>query len=165
MTKTIITEDIYGDKHETKVEDLRLSVHVYGIAIEDGKALISPQFNGYDWPGGTMNLGETIEETLKREVKEETGLEVEPIRLIGAYTSFFHHIFKHNDHQAILLFYLVKVVGGEISADGLDVHEKEYAKEAQWVPIAELKKMHHACSVDVADELIAMIEKEEARES
>ncbi len=164
MTKTIITEDIYGDKHEAKVEDLQLSVHVYGIALQDGKVLISPQFNGYDWPGGTMELGETIEETLRREVKEETGLEVEPLRLVGAYTSFFHHVFKKNDHQAILLFYLVKVVGGEISVDGLDDFEQRYAKEARWVPIEELKTMHHACSIDVTDDLFKVIE-EECRES
>lgn len=158
MGKTIITEDIYDGKHEAKVEDLQLSVHVYGIAVQDGKALISPQFNGYDWPGGTMELGETIEETLRREVKEETGLEVEPIGLVGAYTSFFHHIFKHNDHQAILLFYLVKVVGGEISTAGFADTEQQYAKEARWVPVADLKDMHHACSIDVADDLLKVIE-------
>ncbi len=161
MTKTIITEDIYDGKHEAKVEDLQLSVHVYGIAVQDGKALIVPQFQrGYDWPGGTMELGETLEETLKREVKEETGYEAEPIKILAAYTSFFHHIFKKNDHQAILLFYLVNVVGGEISATGLSDYEKDYAEEAKWVPLDELKKMHHVCSIDVADELIALIEKE-----
>lgn len=161
MAKTIITEDIYDGKHEAKVEDLKLSVHVYGIAVQDGQALIVPQFErGYDWPGGTMELGETIEETLRREVREETGLEVEPIKILAAYTSFFHHVFKKDDHQAILMFYLARVVGGEISMVGLSDYEKDYAEEARWMPLEELKKMHHVCSIDVADELFKLIEEE-----
>ncbi|MFX1565997.1 MAG: NUDIX domain-containing protein [Promethearchaeota archaeon] len=46
-----------------------------------------PPFQNY-WalPGGMVELGETVEEALVREVKEETGLEVTLIRLIGVYS-------------------------------------------------------------------------------
>ena len=41
----------------------------------------------WDFPGGAMNLGESLTEALLREVAEETGLRVEPIRLVGLYTA------------------------------------------------------------------------------
>lgn len=160
--KMITTKDVYGKEYEVPVERLVPSVHVYGVVIRDGKALISPQYDGYDWPGGTFELGEDTVETLRREVKEETGYDVEPVKLLGIYTSFFHHIKRNIDYQSFLVFYLAKIVGGGISDSGFDDDEKEYAKEAQWVDFDKLKTMHHACSSDIAGELLELIEKEAA---
>lgn len=152
--KTVTAKDVFGKTYEVEVEKLTPSVHVYGIAVQDGKALISPQFDGYDWPGGTFELGESTEETLKREFKEETGYEVEPEKLVGIYTSFFHHHKRDIDYQSFLVFYLVKIVGGEISTDGFDVDEREYAHRACWVDLDKLETMRHACSIDIAKELL-----------
>ena len=87
----VITTDYYGNKHEANPDDMMTSIHVYGIAIEGDKVLISPQFDGYDWLGGTFKIGEDTIQTLKREFKEETGLDVEPIKLLDVETSLFHH--------------------------------------------------------------------------
>ena len=46
-----------------------------------------------------------------------------------------------------------------ISTEGFDDDEKEYAKAAKWVDIDYLKNNRHACSIDIKDELIAIIEK------
>ncbi len=154
----IITTDVYGKKYEVPIEKLTPSVHVYGIIVKDGKALISPQYDGYDWPGGTFKLGEDTVATLKREVKEETGYDVEPVKLLGIYTSFFHHVKRNQDYQSLLVFYLAKIVGGELSDEGFDNDEKEYAKLARWVEIGELRKMRHACNLNIADELLGFIE-------
>lgn len=150
----VVTVDVLGGEHEAKVEGLIPKVHVYGIAVQDGKALVSPQFDGYDWPGGTFELGESTIETLRREFKEETGYDVEPTKLLAIHTSFFHHLKKNLDYQSFLVFYAVKIVGGELSTAGFDVDEKEYASEAKWVNIDKLHKMKHACSLDIAEELI-----------
>lgn len=152
--KKIITTDYYGKQYEVPVTDLRPSIHVYGIAINNGEALISPQFDGYDWPGGTFQLGEDTIQTLKREFKEETGFEVEPLRLLHLETSLFHHPKSNTDHHSLLVFYLVEIVGGELSDAGFDTDEQEYAKLAQWVPLEQLRQMHHACSVDIADKIL-----------
>ena len=156
----ITTTDYFGNKYQANPEDMKVSIHVYGIAVRDGKALISPQFDGYDWPGGTFELGEDTVQTLKREFKEETGFEVEPIKLLDVETSLFHHYKRGTDHHSILIFYLVKIVGGELSDEGFDVDEKEYAKLAEWKPLSEIRKLKHACSIDIADKLLDLVEKE-----
>lgn len=151
---TITTTDYYGKKYEVNPNDLAVSIHVYGIAIQNNKALISPQFDGYDWPGGTFKLGEDTVQTLKREFKEETGLDVEPVKLLDIETSFFHHPKRNQDYHSLLIFYLVKIVGGELSDQGFDADEREYAKLAKWVNLDDLRYMHHACSVDIADKIL-----------
>jgi ADP-ribose pyrophosphatase YjhB (NUDIX family) len=149
--KTIQATGIHGEKTEVEISSLELSVRVYGIAVDGDKALISPQFDGYDWPGGTMELGETHIETLKREYKEETGMDIEPIKPLNIYSSFFH---KEKSFQTVLIFYLVNITGGEISTDGFDDDEKEYASKAEWKTLEELENTRHACSIDIAKDLI-----------
>ncbi|MCL2085592.1 NUDIX domain-containing protein [Candidatus Saccharibacteria bacterium] len=106
-----------------------------------------------------MELGETHIETLKREYKEETGLDVEPTRLLNVFSGFYHSKTKNHNRQSILIYYLVKIIGGEISTDGFDDEEKEYASVAEWKTLGEIKKMHHACSLDAKDHLVACVKQ------
>lgn len=151
----ITTTDYYGKKYKAVVNDLIPQIHVYGIAVQNNQALISPQFDGYDWPGGTFKLGEDTITTLKREFHEETGYHVEPTKLLSIYTSFFHHPKRNLDYQSFLIFYAVRITGGELSTDGFDTDERDYAKLAQWIDINQLPNLHHACNLDIAKELIA----------
>lgn len=155
MTK-ITTYDVFGKPHSADADSLNLSVHVYGLAIKDGQILISPQWDGYDFPGGTAEKGETHLETLAREFKEETGYDVKPVKLLDIFTSFFHH--RDRDNQSYLIFYQVEITGGELSTAGFDDAEKEYAKLAKWVPISELKNLHHACSAPVMPAILDKLE-------
>ena len=159
----LTTTDYYGNQYEAEPEDVLVSIHVYGIAVREGEngkeALVSPQFDGYDWPGGTFKIGEDTTQTLTREFREETGFDVEPIKLLDVETSLFHHYKHGTDHHAVLIFYLVQIIGGELSDKGFDEDEQEYAKLAKWVSLEDLRKMRHACSVNIADKLLNLVEE------
>jgi len=62
---------------------------IYGIIIKGNKILLIDKKGGpydgkLDLPGGSMEFGETPEETLKREILEETGLEIKKYELFNA---------------------------------------------------------------------------------
>jgi len=74
--------------------------------------------NSWTVPGGIMELGETPREAAKREVLEETGLEVEIGNLVGVYTNTIPVTYPNGDAcQMIDLFFTSRVVGGSIKAD------------------------------------------------
>ena len=59
----------------------RHSVSVSGVIIdEQGRALLIQRRDNHHWepPGGVLELDESIEDGLRREVREETGLDIEP---------------------------------------------------------------------------------------
>lgn len=155
--KQITAHDVFGNPYKVNVDSLEIAVHVYGIAVNDGKVLISPQWDGFDFPGGTANKGETHIETLKREFREETGYEVKPLELLSFHTTFFRHHKRDVNYQSYLVFYRVKIVGGGLTDVGFDTDEKEYARLAKWVPLEDLKMMHHVCSANILDELISKL--------
>lgn len=64
------------------------SVSVAGVIVDDaGRALLVQRRDNACWepPGGVLERDETIVNGLRREIREETGLEVEPICLTGVY--------------------------------------------------------------------------------
>lgn len=71
------------------VELPRHSVSVTGVVLrpEDGRVLVIRRADDGRWvpPGGVMELAETPEQCVVREVREETGVEVKPVRLTGVY--------------------------------------------------------------------------------
>lgn len=149
--KTVTATDVYGDTHEVPASELVWRPSVYGIVIDGGNILLSPQHGEgrFDLPGGGVDLGEDLEAAVIREVKEETGIDVVVDRLAGVRTSFFAD--THGDggkYHSIMLYYICKKVGGEISVDGFDEREKEYAQAAQWLPLEQLDKIGVASTVD-----------------
>ena len=62
----------------------------------------------WELPGGRMEFGETAEETLKREMLEETGLAVKPIKLLDTWSLI------REDHQIAGIIYLCQFEEGEV---------------------------------------------------
>ncbi|HEY6291741.1 MAG TPA: NUDIX hydrolase [Terriglobia bacterium] len=61
-----------------------------GVVIENGQVLLvrrgrEPLKGDWSIPGGLVEIGESLAEALWREVKEETGLEIEPLEVIGVF--------------------------------------------------------------------------------
>ncbi len=92
----------------------RYPVTVRAVTEKDGRFLVLvKKVNNkleLSFPGGLVEYGESLEEALKREVKEETGLEVEPVKIIHA-NKFVHPRFGEEE---VGISYLCKVVGGSI---------------------------------------------------
>ena len=66
----------------------RHSVSVAAVITDDhGRALLIQRRDNHRWepPGGVLETGESIQDGLRREVREETGLDVEPVTLTGVY--------------------------------------------------------------------------------
>lgn len=80
-------------------------------------------FGVWGFPGGVQELGETIEQTIVREVREEVGLDVVPIRLLGLRTSpRFDVTFPSGDQaQPFVVIFECRVVGGTLQSDGDEV--------------------------------------------
>jgi mutator protein MutT len=148
MEKEIICIDLNGNKVSVPVSKLTFSPAVYGVIIENGKILLSKQWDGYDFPGGKIDIGESINNALKREVKEETGLDVEIGRIVHCESSFFKFRFEDKCVQSILMYYLCKRVGGELSTAFFDEHEKEYADMPEWINLDDVSKIKFYNSAD-----------------
>jgi 8-oxo-dGTP diphosphatase len=84
------------------------SVSVAGVVVDArGRALLIQRRDNHRWepPGGVLELGESIDDGLRREVREETGLDVEPETLTGVY--------KNMKRGIIALVFRCTVTGGE----------------------------------------------------
>lgn len=150
--KTVICVDVYGKKYEVAVSSLAWRPSAYAIVIKNNKLLVSPQFNGYDLPGGGVNLGEAPQEASVRETKEETGIDVRNPQLVEVISSFYKPYKPKPGEpeavQSIMMYFKCEFVGGELSMDGFDEYEQEYARMPEWLPVEKLDEIEIASSVD-----------------
>ena len=89
------------------------------IFNKNGEVLLQKRADCNKWgfPGGAIELGETPEMAAKREVKEETGLDVEVGNLIGIYTDS-DVVYPNGDKaHSICICYEMKIIGGELVCD------------------------------------------------
>ncbi|MBB2742898.1 UNVERIFIED_ORG: ADP-ribose pyrophosphatase YjhB (NUDIX family) [Microbispora rosea subsp. rosea] len=116
------------------------SVSVAGVILDDqGRALLIQRRDNGHWeaPGGVLELDEDIESGLKREVREETGLEVEPIALTGVY--------KNMTRGIVALVFRCRAVGGQLS-------ETDESRAFRWLRADEVKALaSEAFAVRVRD--------------
>ena len=102
----------------------RHSVSVSGVITDDhGRALLIQRRDNHHWepPGGVLELDEAIEDGLRREVREETGLDIEPDTLTGVY--------KNMNRGIIALVFRCKVTGGELTTND-EVTDFRWADES-----------------------------------
>ncbi|MER6443975.1 NUDIX hydrolase [Streptomyces venezuelae] len=104
-----------------------------GIVIEDDQILLLDQDTGSDrsWslPGGKVEPGETLEEALKREMLEETGVEIEVVRLL--------YVCDATAAQVVHITFEARRIGGQVGAvtEGADTRP---IRQVEFVKLAEL---------------------------
>jgi 8-oxo-dGTP pyrophosphatase MutT (NUDIX family) len=77
---------------------------VAAVIFEDGRVLLQRRDDTGRWglPGGSVEPGESVRTAVIREVREETGLDVEPVRLIGVYSDpLYHQVMTYPDGNVI----------------------------------------------------------------
>jgi len=100
-----------------------LGLAVIAAVIDDGRILLTKREDFEVWclPGGGVEEGESLAEGAIREVKEETGLEVELTRLVGVYSKMGGGM---HDIHAVL--YVAKPIGGELRLQEHETIEVAY---------------------------------------
>lgn len=111
------------------------NVRVTGILVENNELLIVKQklSDSRNWslPGGRLERGETLEQGLKREIKEETGLDTEVIRLLYVCDV------SSSSNTVLHITFLVKRISGEITLPTNEFDENPI-HDVRFVPIENL---------------------------
>ncbi|MFN2227822.1 MAG: NUDIX hydrolase [Anaerolineae bacterium] len=97
----------------------------------EGRVLLIRRGDGRGWslPGGMMEPGERLADCIVREVREETGLEVEPLRLVGVYSDPAVMQFTYDNGDRVHLVsatFACRTVAGTLRADGEESLEVAY---------------------------------------
>lgn len=107
------------------------------IVNEDNHILLQHRGDDHFWglPGGIMEMDETLEETCIREVKEETGFDVELSRFLGAFHNY-HKMWPNGDLAHIICHvYVGRICGGAMMIDGQETLDLHYFSIDQLPPI------------------------------
>lgn len=152
--------DINGKSYSVDSAELTFNPAVYGVVIRDDRVLLLPTNGRFAVPGGSIEMGENHVDALKREIKEETGFDVEPVRLMNVYTSLYKSFKTGKNFHCLQLFYLCRVVGGSNDMPHLTEDEKQYLKPAQWFPVQDLGNMQYIGAEPVFDEILALYNDE-----
>ena len=108
-------------------------VGVGGVVIHEGRALLikrgsEPLKNQWSIPGGTLELGESIQEGVRRELREETGIEVRVGELIEVFDRIFRDAAGEIQYHFVIVDYLCEKISGEASPAS-DVTDTAWVRE------------------------------------
>ena len=81
----------------------------------------------YTVPGGHIELGERAEDAIRREVKEETGLDAEPVELLIVQQAIYPKDFHKHEHY-VFMDYVLKVKSSKVQLDGRELQDYVWVK-------------------------------------
>lgn len=124
-------------------EDRRYPKHPLlgvGALIFDGDRILMVERGGeplkgwWSIPGGLVETGESIDQAVRREVREETGLDVRPQGVLKIFERIMRDAEGRAEYHYVLIDYVCSVAGGDLQA-GDDV------SRAEWVPRRDLPQL------------------------
>jgi len=129
--------DYYDDPDAPKPNSI---VPAVTAVVEDdqGRVLLIHRVDNDRWalPGGQVEVGERVAETVVREVREETGIEVEVLGLTGVYSDP-KHVIAYDDgevRQQFALSFRARPVGGTLRSS-------DEASEVRWLAATDLDRL------------------------
>ena len=120
-------------RKELKNENRPLMMPAAGVLVisGEGKVLLQQRTDNKMWgiPGGSMELGETFEETARREVFEEVNLTVNKIEVFNVYSGENLHYIYPNGHEVYITscMYICKNdFSGELILDAVETKDAKF---------------------------------------
>ncbi|MFD4571567.1 NUDIX domain-containing protein [Streptomyces sp. NPDC058417] len=116
------------------------------VTDEAGRVLLQRRVDNGTWalPGGALHIGESLPECAVRETREETGIDVEVVGIVGTYSNP-RHVFAYDDgevRQEFSICFLARPVGGElaVSDESTDVRWFDPADVDELPMVAGVRK-------------------------
>jgi 8-oxo-dGTP pyrophosphatase MutT (NUDIX family) len=133
-------ETLFGGKKQIPRENFVFRPGAYAIIVHEGKVLLltNRETGKYALPGGGIEIGEKIEDTLRREVQEEAGIKVEVERFAHFEEYFFYVDPIDAALHMFLVFYFCKPLTFDLAKDDDVIDEGD--EKPRWVEIASLKE-------------------------
>jgi 8-oxo-dGTP pyrophosphatase MutT (NUDIX family) len=127
---------------QTKIidkESLTLRPAAYAIIVDNGNLLVLKlrPTGKYHLPGGGIKVGERIEDTLKRELKEETGIDIEVDELAHFKEMFFYYDPSCRAYHGLHFYYFCRPLTNALVAD--ELVEDGAAEKPRWKTIQDLQ--------------------------
>ena len=110
------------------------------LILRDGMLLLvkrgaQPGFGKWSVPGGLVELGESVQNAMMREVKEEVGLDVEAVKLTDVVDTITLDGNGRVQFHFVVVNFVARIVGGELKT-ATDI------LEARWIPVSEVDKIN-----------------------
>ena len=117
-------------------------VGVGAVVVDQGRVLLvrrgrEPLKGQWSLPGGLLEIGESLSAGVVREVREETGLTVEPVELIELLDRI-HREGERVRYHYVIADYLCRVAGGDLKAAS-DAEAVRWVERAEWSSHSALK--------------------------
>lgn len=124
------------------IEDYKLNIRAAGVIIHNGKMLVHKNINDdhYAIIGGRVEIGENSANTIKREIKEEIGKEIEITGYIATIENFFE--MKGSKYHEILFVHKVEFVNEEdkkIEYTMKNLEGKDYL-QYEWIELDKINQ-------------------------
>jgi 8-oxo-dGTP diphosphatase len=121
-------------------------IGVGAVIVQAGRVLLvrrdtEPLRGEWSVPGGMLELGEKLRDGIRREVQEETGLDVEVGEVLDVFDSIFADALGRTQYHYVLIDYLCRPLSGEAHA-GSDV------SDVRWVNTEALPAMGLRASIE-----------------
>jgi len=111
-------------------------VGVGAVILQNNRVLLvqrghAPMQGEWSLPGGALEVGETLEQGVRREALEETGLHIEPVTVVDVFDRIARDEAGRVQYHFVLVDFLCRVTGGQ-AACGSD------AMDLRWVALDDL---------------------------
>lgn len=123
----------------------RFNFRVAGMIIHKGRLLVmTDEYSPYYYlPGGRVNMHETGEEAIRREIKEELEIDAKVQQMIWIVENLFHEEHRNEEYHELGFYYLVELEKEEVYSRGNEFTMNEEGKllTFKWVPLEEVKEL------------------------